>query len=477
MISAQIVTRAPLPQGWCEATLEQISEIIFGQSPPSSTYNETREGLPFYQGKLDFGEMCPIPRKWCSSPQKIAEKGDVLISIRAPVGPTNLCPEKSCIGRGLAAIRPLGGISSSFVLYLLRANEMRIAGKGTGTTFSAITSPLLRKCSFSLPPLSEQKRIVSKIEELFTKLDAGIEYLKKARMELKRYRRSVLDAAFRGKLSEHWRREQNADAQYPEQTDLSYDHAALIEIDYLNSIAPIRFATSWKFVNLGQLTSRINPGFPSGKHNQSGLGVPHIRPMNINGKGQIDLTLVKYVQTESYDNLKKGDVLFNNTNSPELLGKTTYIKEDTNWAYSNHMTRIRLDTSSVNPAWIAYALHDLFLNGFFKKSCVHHVNQASINSTFLTKNTFVPLPSLNEQNVIVEEIERLLSIVDEIEPSLSSTELLGQRLRQSVLGQAFLGKLVPQDPTDEPAQMLLEEMAKQKKNVEPISIFPNQRGR
>jgi type I restriction enzyme S subunit len=189
-----------LPQGWCEATLDQISEIIFGQSPPSSTYNETREGLPFYQGKLDFGEIYPIPRKWCSSPQKIAEKGDVLISIRAPVGPTNLCPEKSCIGRGLAAIRPLGGISSEFVLYLLRANEMTIAGKGTGTTFSAITSPLLRKFSFSLPPLSEQKRIVSEIDRLLTIADANERIIEESVASAKILKQSILYNAFRGKL-------------------------------------------------------------------------------------------------------------------------------------------------------------------------------------------------------------------------------------------------------------------------------------
>ncbi len=107
------------PKGWLLTNLESISEIILGQSPPSSTYNENGEGLPFYQGKLEFGEIYPIPQKWCSSPKKIAEKGDVLISVRAPVGPTNVCPGKSCIGRGFAAIRGIGGISPFFILYLI----------------------------------------------------------------------------------------------------------------------------------------------------------------------------------------------------------------------------------------------------------------------------------------------------------------------------------------------------------------------
>jgi len=84
-----------LPNGWTWAELNEFSEIVLGQSPPSSTYNEDHISLPFYQGKLEFSSVYPTPRKWCYVPNKIAEKGDVLISVRAPVGPTNICPEKS----------------------------------------------------------------------------------------------------------------------------------------------------------------------------------------------------------------------------------------------------------------------------------------------------------------------------------------------------------------------------------------------
>ena len=116
-----------LPNGWICTELNNFAEIILGQSPPSSTYNEEQIGLPFYQGKLEFGSIYPTPRKWCSAPKKIAEKGDVLISVRAPVGPTNVCPEKSCIGRGLAAIRGKKGIEAFFILYLIRSVEEAIS--------------------------------------------------------------------------------------------------------------------------------------------------------------------------------------------------------------------------------------------------------------------------------------------------------------------------------------------------------------
>ncbi len=189
-----------LPDGWVWTTLEQISEIILGQSPPSSTYNTDGEGLPFYQGKLEFGELYPTPRKWCTAPKKIAKKGDVFISIRAPVGPTNLCPEKSAVGRGLAAIRGLNGIQSLFILYLIRRFENEIASRGTGTTFNAITGNQLKTFQIPLPPLSEQEQIVSELERHFS-VTNGVEATIEAQLKrAERLRQSILKHAFSGKL-------------------------------------------------------------------------------------------------------------------------------------------------------------------------------------------------------------------------------------------------------------------------------------
>ncbi len=146
-----------LPKRWVSSRLGDVAEIVLGQSPPSSTYNENENGLPFYQGKLEFGNIYPSPQKWCTEPKKIAEKGDVLISVRAPVGPTNICPERSCIGRGLAAIRGLGEIKTFFILYLMRAFEHNLTGKKTGTTFDAITGNILKEFVIPLPPLLQQR--------------------------------------------------------------------------------------------------------------------------------------------------------------------------------------------------------------------------------------------------------------------------------------------------------------------------------
>ena len=160
-----------LPMGWIRTTLDNVAMIILGQSPPSSTYNQEKTGLPFFQGKTDFGLMHPTVRNWCSDPKKIAEKNDILISVRAPVGPTNISKEKCCIGRGLSAIRPLREVNHLWIFYHLRLLENNIATKGTGTTFKAITGSQLKSIVLNIPPMNEQKRIVAKIESIFGNID------------------------------------------------------------------------------------------------------------------------------------------------------------------------------------------------------------------------------------------------------------------------------------------------------------------
>ena len=141
-------------------SLGEIATVVAGQSPPGSTYNETGLGMPFFQGKADFGEIYPIARKWCTSPKKIAEEGDLLISIRAPVGPTNIALEQCCIGRGLAIIRPNEAIAfRNFVHWSIVYRRAELIAKGQGSTFVAIGKNDLKSLKILLPSLDEQWRI------------------------------------------------------------------------------------------------------------------------------------------------------------------------------------------------------------------------------------------------------------------------------------------------------------------------------
>jgi type I restriction enzyme S subunit len=144
------------------AALVDVADLIMGQSPPSVTYNEVGDGLAFFQGKSDFGGRHPTPKLYCSAPLKIAKPRDILISVRAPVGPTNIADRECCIGRGLAAIRSRD-IDADFLYFNLRYIEKFIASLGSGSTFHAINKSQL--ASVEVNPrdfsLTEQRKIAA----------------------------------------------------------------------------------------------------------------------------------------------------------------------------------------------------------------------------------------------------------------------------------------------------------------------------
>jgi type I restriction enzyme S subunit len=147
------------------AALSEVTEIIMGQSPPSSAYNTRGEGLPFFQGKADFGDLYPTARVFCTEPKRIAEAGDILISVRAPVGPTNISQTKCCIGRGLAAIRCSQTIELKYLLFFLRFHEPELARQSSGSTFDAISRDDLENVRVPLLSLPEQKRIAAILDK------------------------------------------------------------------------------------------------------------------------------------------------------------------------------------------------------------------------------------------------------------------------------------------------------------------------
>ena len=140
--------------------LSDVAELVMGQSPPSTSYNDAGDGLPFYQGKTDFGATYPTPRIYCREPKKLAVAGDILMSVRAPVGATNLCDRQACIGRGIAAIRAKG-INRDFLYFYLKKIESYIDSLGSGAIFKAINKSQLAELPINEAgiPLPEQKKI------------------------------------------------------------------------------------------------------------------------------------------------------------------------------------------------------------------------------------------------------------------------------------------------------------------------------
>ena len=136
--------------------LKDIAKITMGQSPNSSSYNEDGYGMPFFQGNADFGEVYPNERIWCNDPKKIAEPGDILISVRAPIGALNYAKDECCIGRGLAAITIEDEAERNYVFHLLKAKNSDLNNQGTGSTFKAIGKAVLE--DVQVPQISREEQ-------------------------------------------------------------------------------------------------------------------------------------------------------------------------------------------------------------------------------------------------------------------------------------------------------------------------------
>ena len=159
---------------WKATTIGSVCNVIAGQSPESSFYNKDGKGLAFYQGKKDFGEKyISEPTVWTTHITKEAEQGDILMSVRAPVGPVNFATQRICIGRGLAAIRAKKEINKDYLFYFLRKIESELVGS-SGAVFNSINKSQIASIKIPLPLLATQQKIVEKLDSIFAEIDRAI---------------------------------------------------------------------------------------------------------------------------------------------------------------------------------------------------------------------------------------------------------------------------------------------------------------
>jgi type I restriction enzyme S subunit len=177
-------------EGWIRTTLgdSKFFDLIMGQSPLSETYTNKKTGLPFLQGNADFGVIYPNPKTYCTEPIKVAEKDDVLISVRAPVGEVNIATERYCIGRGLGAIRPRDKNNSKYLYFYLNYYRRDLEKISAGSTFKAITKDDLEKFPVILPPNEEKLKIIS----ILSTVDNAIQRSQQAIAETERLKVGVM---------------------------------------------------------------------------------------------------------------------------------------------------------------------------------------------------------------------------------------------------------------------------------------------
>ena len=463
-----------------------------GQSPPSEAYNQSREGLPFFQGKAEFGDLYPTINKYCSRPKKIAGRDTILLSIRAPVGPTNLAPVECCIGRGLAAIHPYKEIDPRFVLYILRSIEHSIASKGTGSTFTAIGKDFLEHLEFNLPPLGEQNRIVTKIEELFSKLDKGIEGLKTAQAQLKVYRQAVLKHAFEGKMTAQWREANKDKLETPEQllARIRQERVARYEQQIKKWGVAVKIweesgglvgksppkpqkpknlpnaevrspdNSLWPHLRLHELAAESVLGKMLDKEKNTGTPRHYLGNINLRwGKFDLDNLKTMKVEDNEIDRycLAKGDLVICEGGEPGRCA--VWEGQEPAMLIQKALHRVRF-TQSYSPYFafyfMVYAAQAGLLSPNLTGSTIKHLTGKGLG------NVLFPLCALEEQEQIVRHLDSTFALCDRLDGQISNELLKADALRQSILKKAFSGQLVPQDPHDEPASILLERIQAEK---------------
>lgn len=482
---------------WERVWLDHVADVKNGCAFKSTHFNHN-EGMPLIRirdisktetGNLYSGEY---------EEEYLVNRGDVLIGMDGDFNCARWKGKAGLLNQRVCKISPTTDLYSDKFLYLCLQPYLNAINEETSSiTVKHLSSRTIQEIPLPLPPLSEQHRIVAKIEELFSELDKGIESLKTAREQLKVYRQALLKHAFEGKLTEQWRKDnaerletadqllerikQEREARYQQQLEAwkaavkqwetygregkkpskprKLKSLSVIQDEIQATLASL--PDGWCWGKLGWMTTGVEYG-TSAKSQKEGSH-PVLRMGNIQN-AKFDLNDLVYTSDKEEINrylLEKGDVLFNRTNSPELVGKTAIYTENRPALFAGYLIRINNSHTVVSSQYL-----NLFLNSHVAKQYgntikTDGVNQSNINGEKLSNYPF-PYCGLQEQEKIVEILDEKLSVIDVY---LSDTETNLQKseaLCQSILKKAFSGQLVPQDPNDEPASVLLERIAEEK---------------
>lgn len=339
--------------------LKNIAVITMGQSPSSSSYNEEGVGIPFYQGNADFGELYPTARIWCNEPKKIANKNDILISVRAPIGALNYATEQCCIGRGLASITVKDEVLRNYVFRLLKANRNKLINQGSGSTFKAIGKSNLEELRIPIVDEMTQKKIMNL-------MDATEQIIRQRQIELQ-----LFDDLIKARFVEMF-------GTYPANEK------------------------GWNTGNIRDIVSEVRYG--SSRPAVDGGRYPYLRMNNITYDGELDLSDTKRIDVPDNElekcTVRRGDVLFNRTNSKELVGKTCVYNRDEMMVLAGFVIRVRVN-DEVLPEFLSAFLNTDFSKKMLLGMCKTAIGQANINAQEL-QNICLYVPPIDLQQQFID---------------------------------------------------------------------------
>ena len=392
------------PEDWTVVLFSKLAEVIAGQSPPSETYNEKGLGLPFLQGNADFGEKYPLPKAWCTAPQKIATQNDILISVRAPVGAINRADQDYAIGRGLAALRA-NSIESGFFHQAIQRWRWCLQRVAQGTTFDAVTARHFAQLHVLVPTAEEQKAIA----QILDAADTAIEQTRKAINRACIFDHSLLHQL----LEEGINKEQGKEKQ----------------------------PNHWKTHRVGEVAD-VGAGLTLGK-DLSGfktIELPYLRVANVQD-GHLDLGTIKTirVRVDKVDGyrLEPGDVLMTEGGDIDKLGRgTIWEGQIPICLHQNHIFRVRANREILDPYYFSFVVESDIAKRYFFRVAKRTTNLASTNKTQLRAFKF-PVPPLEEQREIVKIVRASKAKISAL---VEKQEAL-QQLKNALMHDLLTGKM------------------------------------
>lgn len=409
-----------VPENWVWVRLGEVTKVVGGGTPSTSKKEYYDEGniswlspvdLSNYNGiYISRGNKMITLEGLNNSSAKLLPKDTVCLTSRAPIGYVSIAEKELCTNQGFKSFLPSPTYLAKFLYWYLKGNKELLESKASGTTFLELSASKAATIEFPLPPLSEQQRIVERIEELFAKLDEAKERLQEVADSFAVRKAAILHKAFTGELTKQWRRENGVSDE------------------------------SWEEKTIGEICSSLKYG--TSKKSSDDGEVVVLRMGNLQN-GEIDWSNLAYTSDEEDIKkylLKSGDVLFNRTNSPELVGKTSIYRGEMPAIYAGYLIKLDYEKNIIVGDYLNYYLNSSKAKEYYMQVKTDGVSQSNINAKKIGEFE-IPLPTLSEQHEIVRLINDLLAreraAKQATEQALASVDLM----KKSILARAFCGEL------------------------------------
>ena len=392
-----------LPDRWTSSPLGVCADVLMGQSPPGHSINETGDGLPFIQGSAEFQARHPAYYRYCEISSRIARPGDILFSVRAPVGDMNIADVTIGIGRGVASIRSKS-MDQTFLYYSLIQARGRLQSQSQGSTFQAINRKDLEALAINLPPLPEQKAIAERLSAV----DAVIEKTEAVVNQAKALKTGLMQTLLTRGTGDKKMVATESGEEIPEGWSRTTLKRVLLSMTN-GLVYKGKFAD-----DVGYKVSRIE-SIASGK-------------INYQRVAQVGLTKE---QKEKY-RLNPGDILFSHINSVEHIGKTAYYDDAEELYHGMNLLRLVPDTSEINPRYLHYLLTLGSVRDYFRLRCKKSVNQASLNQGDVY-SLEISVPPLPEQRAIADRLSAVDAVIEKNEAALVQLKTLKRGMMRDLL--------------------------------------------